>query len=181
MKLDENFTYHAYDIDVRLADLNDSEFILSLRTNIKLSRFLHSTSSDIELQKKWMIAYKEREKEGKDYYFIYSHEGIPFGVNRIYDIKENCATGGSWICKPGTNVELSMSTLLIMRDIMFNVLGLEADNFDVRKGNRKVQKIHLMMGAVQIGETELDYLYTLSKQTYLKKRDDFINLLNIKM
>lgn len=179
MKLNNNFSYHAYDIDARLANIDDSNFILSLRTNIKLSRFLHSTSNDIELQKKWMVAYKEREKEGKDYYFVYSHHGIPFGVNRVYDIKENSATGGSWICKPGTNVELSMCTLLIMRDIMFEVLGLEADNFDVRKGNRKVQKIHLMMGAIQTGETEEDYLYTLSKQTYLREKKNFINLLNI--
>ena len=117
-----------------------------------------------------------------DYYFIYSYQGFDFGVNRIYDIEpEERGTGGSWICKRGIDAELSVSTLLIMRDIMFEILELKFDCFDVRRGNKHVQKIHEMMGAKKVGETDLDFLYQLSKDDYLNKRNDIINLLNIKM
>lgn len=179
IKLSEDFTLHRYGIDVRLANEDDSEFILSLRTDERLSRFIHSTDADVEKQRQWMRNYKEREIKGEDYYFIYSRKGKLFGVNRIYDVKSDSATGGSWVCKQGTEVEFSMASLLIMRDIMFEELNLEADNFDVRKGNKKVQRVHLMLGAKQVGETDLDNLYTLSREDYQKNKTSFMQLLNI--
>lgn len=182
MILNSNFQYSAYGIDVRLADFKDSEFILSLRTNDKLSKFIHSTDNDLKKQIAWMKEYKIREKEGIDYYFIYSKNGIPFGVNRIYDISEDnsIGTGGSWLCKRGTNVEDAMATLIIMRDILFDILNLQYDKFDVRKPNKKVQNIHKMLGAIKVGETELDYLYSLSKEDYHQHKDNFLQLLNLK-
>lgn len=182
MKIDNTFKYSAYGVDVRLANFDDAEFILSLRTNDRLSRFIHSTDNDVEKQINWMKEYKKRELKGEDYYFVYSKNGVPFGVNRIYDIslEKNLGTGGSWLCKQGTDVEDSMATLIIMRDIMFDILGLDYDMFDVRKQNKKVQKIHIMLGAKNIGETELDYLYSLSKEDYKKNKDNFLQLLNIK-
>ncbi|WP_165157667.1 hypothetical protein [Parabacteroides sp. ZJ-118] len=179
MKLNKDFTFYRYGIDVRLANEDDSEFLLSLRTNEKLSRFIHPTDNDLEKQRKWMRDYKKREVEGLDYYFIYSFENIPFAANRIYDINETCATGGSWVCKPGTEAECSVSSLLIMRDVMFEILGLDYDKFDVRKGNKQVQKIHKMMGAEKVGETDLDYLYSLFKEDYFVRRNSIIELLNL--
>lgn len=182
MRINSKFEFFRYGINVRLATENDSEFLLSLRTDEKLSKYIHATSNDLELQKLWMRGYKEREILGIDYYFIYSYQGFDFGVNRIYDIEpEERGTGGSWICKRGIDAELSVSTLLIMRDIMFEILRLKYDCFDVRKGNKHVQKIHEMMGAKKVGETDLDFLYQLSKADYLNKRNDIINLLNIKV
>lgn len=179
MKLDSKFQLTRYGVSVRLADVEDSNFILSLRTDGYLSRFLHQTNPDLEEQRKWMSLYKLRELKGEDYYFIYFKEGIPFGLNRIYDIHDNIGTGGSWICKPGTDVEDSMASLLIMRDIMFEILKLDYDKFDVRKLNKKVQKVNLLLGAEKVGETDLDYLYSLSREIYFEKRKDFMQLLNI--
>ena len=179
MKLTTDFQLVRYGVSVRLADEEDSAFILSLRTNEHLARFLHQTSPDLEEQRKWMVAYKLREQKGEDYYFIYSKEDVPFGVNRIYDIHDNIGTGGSWICRPGTDVEDSMASLLLMRDIMFENLHLDYDKFDVRKLNKKVQKVHLLLGAERVGETDLDYLYSLSKEVYFEKKKDFMQLLNI--
>lgn len=181
MKLDNTFRLNRYGIAVRLADEKDSEFLLSLRTDEKLSRFLHATDNDLEKQRQWMCAYKKREMEGTDYYFIYSIANSPFGANRIYDIKDNVGTGGSWICKPQMDPEYSVATLLIMRDIMFEILGLEYDKFDVRKGNTHVRKLHLMMGAKKIGETELDDLFILSKEDYVENKKNIIEMLNLEI
>ncbi len=177
--LSECFEHVAYGVHVRLVVEEDAPFILKLRTDEKLSRFLHSTDADIEKQVAWIRSYKERERQGLDYYFIYSVNGVPFGVNRIYDITEKQGTAGSWICRPGTDVEHSVASLLILRDILFETLELEFDVFDVRKGNKHVQRMHKMMGARQVGETELDYLYRLSKADYLLARKNVIELLNL--
>lgn len=178
-KLPANFRLHRYGIDVRLVNEADAEFILGLRTNIKLSRFLHPTDNDLEKQKEWIRQYKYREREGKDYYFIYSSQNVNFGLNRIYNIEGNKCTGGSWICMPGTPPEKAIPSMILARDIMFEFLDLEEDNFDVRKGNHAVLKFHRMMSCIQTGETELDILFTATKETHLTGRNRIIKLLGI--
>lgn len=178
-KLPEDFALHRYGIDVRLANESDSEFILSLRTNEKLSRFLHKTSNDLEKQRQWMKNYKEREERGEDYYFLYSKEGMPFGVNRIYDIKESTATGGSWICISGLMPDISVSTCIIGREILFDILQLEEERFDVRKGNKQVLKMHKMFGATIVGESDIDYFFSLKKKDFKINSAKLINLLGI--
>ena len=178
--LDANFTLNKYGLFVRLVNENDSEFIMSLRNNPKLSRFIHSTDNDVEKQKEWIRNYKIREKDGLDYYFIYYNENTPIGLNRIYDIHETWATGGSWLCVPGLDTQQSIATSIINRDIMFELLGLAEDRFDVRKGNKHVIKMHKMFGAEITSENEIDWFFTLKSEIYFQKRIEMMELLGIK-
>ena len=73
--LPSNFEISKYGLHARFVIESDAEFILSLRTNPMLSRFLHSTDNDVEKQKIWIRNYKERERNGTDYYFIYDANG----------------------------------------------------------------------------------------------------------
>lgn len=179
IKLPNNFHMTRYGIDVRLVEESDTSFILSLRADKWLTRFIHPTDNDEEKQRQWIHDYKKREEQGKEYYFIYSKNGVPFGLNRIYNIKGNSCTGGSWLCKPGTEIELSIPIALILRDIMFDILNLKEDNFDVRKGNLKVQKYHLMSGSVITGETKLDILFKSTPESHLKGKKKILKLLKI--
>lgn len=179
-KLPSDFNLKKYGIEVRLVNPDDTLFILSLRADKWLTRFIHQTDNDEEKQRQWISDYKKREAEGKEYYFIYSKDGKPFGLNRIYNIKDGTCTSGSWLCVPGTPIELSIPTALINRDIMFDILGIREDNFDVRKGNLKVQKFHLMTGSIKTGETDLDILYRATPETHLKGKQSILKLLNIK-
>lgn len=178
-KLPPDFHIIKYGIDVRLVNEEDVRFILSLRADKWLTRFIHQTDNDEQKQREWLREYKKRESEGKEFYFIYSKEGIPFGLNRIYNIHNGSCTSGSWLCVPGTQVADSISTALINRDIMFGILGLKEDNFDVRKGNKKVQKFHIMTGSVKTGETELDILYRATPESHEKGKKRIMKLLNI--
>ena len=69
-KIPENFTIERYGLNVRLVEEKDAGFILSLRTNPKLSRYIHNTDDSLDKQRQWIRDYKKRELEGKDYYFI---------------------------------------------------------------------------------------------------------------
>ena len=179
-KLPIDFTCKRYGIECRMAEEEDSTFIVSLRTNDKLSRYIHSTENDIEKQKKWMRSYQERHIKGEDYYFVYSHKGVPFSVNRIYNITEKTATGGSWICVPGTLPEISMASIVMMREILFEFLGKDYDLFDVQIGNKQVRKLHLLLGAKKIGVTGNQENFSLYKEDYFRSREDFLCLLNLK-
>ena len=105
MKLDSDFTYEKYGLQLRFVNEDDAEFIIKLRTDPKLGKFIHSTSSDIEEQKKWIRAYKKREQAGTDYYFIFFKDGVPVGLNRLYWIKEDSYTSGSWVFSPDAPFE----------------------------------------------------------------------------
>lgn len=179
MMLPANFELDKYGLHVRLVNEKDANFIVKLRTDPKLGRFIHLTDNDVEKQREWIRQYKVRENEGKDYYFTYYFNDEPIGVNRIYDIESTYATGGSWICKSGLPMELPILTLIILREIIFEILNLSYDRFDVRKKNFQVLRIHKLFGANKTFETELDCYFELSKESFEQKKSYVLDLLNI--
>lgn len=180
-KLPENFELDRYGLHVRLVREEDAEFIIKLRTNERNARYIHSTNSNIESQREWIRYYKEREAKGKDYYFIFFYQNQPVGLIRIYNIdyiKKN-ATAGSWVCEPELPIQIPICILIICREIMFDMIGVEKDCFDVRKGNKQVQRTHKMMGAEIVAEDELNYYFELPNAVFQEKKKDIINILNI--
>ena len=178
--LPSDFKYKDFGLEVRLVDERDVDYILSLRTNKHLTRFIHQTDNDREKQIEWIRSYKLREREGREYYFIYILNGKPVGVNRIYNIFEYYGTIGSWICNPGNETEVSLATYILMFDLMFDHIKLDITLFDVRKVNKHVWKLHKMLGAQSVGESDIDYYFIINKETYYKNRENFINLFNLK-
>lgn len=178
-KLPENFEVNSFGLSVRLVTESDADYILSLRTNKTLARFIHQTDDDRDAQIGWIRKYKQREKEGREYYFIYLLNGKPVGLNRIYNIYEYYGTIGSWICNPDNEVEVSLKTYILMFDLMFDHIKLDITLFDVRKSNKHVWKLHKKLGALLVGESDIDYYFTLNKSTYYKNRETIISLFNL--
>lgn len=178
--LPSNFHMRKYGLDVRLVTLDDAEFILSLRTS-KRGQILNHTESDLESQLRWMKDYKTRESDGLDYYFIYHYQGEPIGVNRIYNINwetKSCTTG-SWVIKEGVDFDISMRTMLILRDIVFDMLDLDISYGDTRKTNKHMQRLYKMLDIEQIGETEDEYLYKSVKSKYMKGQDKIKKIIGL--
>lgn len=176
--LPSDYKIEKYGIWGRLVTLDDAEYLLKLRTNITLGEFINPAPKDIQAQIDWMLEYKKREKEGTDYYFIYFYQDKPIGVCRIYNISYLYCTGGSWICEPNNKMEWTIATNLITKDVMFDVLKIKVDIFDVRKGNTKVWKFHKSMGAKLFYESDVDYFFTLVREDYIKCRDRYLAFLN---
>ena len=61
-KLSSNFELDRYGLHVRLVREEDAAFILSLRTDSKLSRFIHPTENDEVKQRANIRGYKERQQ-----------------------------------------------------------------------------------------------------------------------
>lgn len=178
-KLSSDFVFEKYGLKVRLVNENDTDFILRLRTNTKLAKHIHHTDDDIERQKQWIRDYKLREEEGREYYFIYLKEEKPIGLSRISNIYDYFGLGGSWLCDPDNDPTVSMITPFLGNDICFDILGLAYIVFDVRKANKQVWKFHESVGAIRIGESDIDYYYYLYKDNYIKKKDKYLRLLNV--
>lgn len=178
-KLPSDFEISKYGLHCRLVNEDDAAFIIRLRSDEKRGRFIHATDDSVEVQRDWIKSYKKREAEGKEYYFIYDIDGVPFGVNRIYDVHDNFCTEGSWVCLPLEDSSKSIASALIIRDLIFEYFEFEYDLFNVSVGNNKVKKFHKICGATIISETPEEYSFKLRREDYLTNREWFLKTYNL--
>ncbi len=162
---------------LRLVEEKDAEFVIQLRTDEKRSKYISTTDVSVEVQRDWINAYKVRENQGKEYYFIgCNNDNKPFGTIRLYNISENSFTYGSWLSMKGDDSRLPILLETLCRLWAFNELTLETCLFDVRKLNKKVNKYHRMFNPEKIDENKLDIFYRLNKGNFLNSLEKFIQL-----
>ena len=154
----------------RNAEVDDAEFILSLRTDKNKSKYLSSTAPDLAKQINWIEQYA---KDASQIYFIIEnqdHERV--GTVRLYDQKGDSFCWGSWIKKdgapPGFGIE---SALMVYHFALY--LGFEKSHFDVRKQNVSVCQFHERFGAVIVGQSEQDFYYMIDREAIEKALDKF--------
>ena len=154
-------------IRLRFVEETDAEFILKLRLDERYNKYLSSVTADLQSQKDWIQEYKKEEQARKQFYFIIERlDGIPCGTFRIYDLKEDYFTVGSWILNEDkTKYAVIESSLLACR-FGFEELGYEICRFDVRKDNKKTLAFHRGIGSVNIGEDEINYYFELNKSAF---------------
>ena len=137
-----------YGLSARFVTEDDAAFVLLLRTDPKLSRFIHPTENDEEKQRAYIRGYKEREMQGSDYYFIFFLRAEPVGLARIYNIQETTFTFGSWLFKEGLPYWVSIAGAIIAREFAFEGLGkekeVEADG--THEDNKGVISFSRMLG-----------------------------------
>ena len=146
--LPSDYAGEKYGLLFRFVNEDDAEFVYALRSDKKLSKYIHDIDGDVENQREWIRKYKEREKNGVEYYFIFFKEGQPVGLFRLYSFKGTTFTSGSWVMAPGSPLDAVVAIPLICREIAFDELGMEfEDNYDAcHVDNKKVIKFNLMFG-----------------------------------
>lgn len=120
---------------------DDAQFILGLRTDPALGRFLHATSSSIGGQLAWMSRYYERPG---DYYFVVEQrKSLDLeGVIAVYDLdsERRSAEWGRWILRHGSLAAVE-SALLIYR-AAFDTLKLDETYSRTVADNQAVVSFH---------------------------------------
>lgn len=168
-KLSPNFVLDKYGLHIRLVEAQDADFILKLRTDPRLGRFLNTTKPDKKAQISWIKEYKKREQAGLDYYFIFEKPvGVPLGVCRIYDIKDTEFTIGSWLFSPDAPVGSAILADIITREIAFGFMPQKKLKFDVKCGNVNVLRYQYTYKPTVIQEDVEDILFELSKENFEK-------------
>jgi RimJ/RimL family protein N-acetyltransferase len=166
-------------IDIRSVNENDAEFILKLRTNEKLSKYINKTENNIEKQKIWIK--KQLKKEGDFYFIALDNDENPMGLASIYNIDNNdMAEFGRWISK-GNQIQ-NLEMVVLLHDLAFFNLGIKELYYVIVKENKKVINFWKRFGA----EQKLEYnngifdiiQYNLKKENYIKIRENQINLLS---
>ncbi|WP_025124802.1 GNAT family N-acetyltransferase [Myroides odoratimimus] len=126
--LNKDFSLRMFDLDVRLVEDSDAEFIVGLRSDIERTTYMVSVENDINKQITWINNYKIQEKKGTDYYLLYLKNGVKIGVNRIshIDLVNKRGKLANWI-KIRSEKGDANAMFKIWIYIYFEVLGL--DNF----------------------------------------------------
>ena len=169
-------------VSLRLVNDSDAEFILRLRTDDKLAQNISWTSSKINKQIKWIKEYKQREKENREFYFIFEDSNYkPWGTVRLYEFTEESFTIGSWICLQGNNENIAIKAWLLSIEFAFEELNYNICKFDIRKKNKSVLYYAKLYNPTLIVEDDLNFYFRLNRDTYYKNRERVIKLLNIKI
>lgn len=165
---------------LRAVEINDAEFIVSLRTDKRLGQNLSWTSSSVAEQVNWIEKYKQRESQQTEYYFIIEDlDRTPWGTIRIYNVTADSFTIGSWICLPNSKNNIAIKAWLSCVDYAFDRLNFDICLFDVRKKNTAVLYFAYLFQPTSLYETELDYFFSLDKKTFYKNQVKVAKLLKI--
>ena len=158
-------------MNLRTAEITDAEFILSLRLNKELGRYLKKTDPSIEQQKIW-IEQKQRKKN--DYHMIIElKDTTRVGIIAVYDIKDSVFEWGRWIITPNSPIYISIESCYLAYDFAFNTLGLNITKSKIKKNNITVLGFHLNYGAKIIKEGDVYVYISYHKNNFISNSSFF--------
>ena len=171
-------TISKFNIKLRLVEESDAEFIVDIRTDSSKSKFISFTNSNIEEQKKWIREYKNREKAEEEFYYIAIDENDEkFATYRLYNKNNNSIEVGSFVSKPFYKIALNVIKVdVILKTYVFEVLGYNSLNFEVRKNNKSVIIYHNKFKPQLTKEDDLNYYFKLEKDSFFANKNKFEKL-----
>ena len=168
-------------IHFKLAEIQDADFILSLRLDEKYNKHLSIVQNDLQDQKNWLERYKERELACLEYYFIVhrNSDSERLGTVRLYDFidDEKSFSWGSWILNEKKTRYAALECAILIYDYAFLKLKFKRCHMDMRKSNSKIIEFHKKLGAKIVGETEKDWIAHYHVDDYLSVRNSIRELI----
>lgn len=141
---------------LRPVTLEDAPFIVALRTDPLLNRFVHEISGRVEDQASWIQGYLLRPD---DYYFIVedADSSEPQGTIGLYHAKSESknAEWGRWILKRGSMAALESAWLIY--EAGFSELQLANLCSRTLAENRAVVSFHDSFGASRVAELKQQF------------------------
>ena len=119
---------------LRAVECRDAAFILKLRLNENIRKFISPTENNVDKQVEWIS--RQREKEG-DYYFLYTNkQGEDLGVISVYNIKDGTGETGRQMSFGGSIHNMEAEYLMMC--FVFETLKLNKIISTVYLTNKKV-------------------------------------------
>ena len=118
-------------VDLKYVRIEDAAFILQIRQDPELTKFLPRLEITVEQQEEWLK--KQQAREGDYYFVVWRKDNTPIGVIRIYDVVGDEGQTGSIAIK-GTATE-TLEAKLLCEDFAYETLGLKKIHNFVRTEN----------------------------------------------
>lgn len=153
-------------INLRISKESDAEFILDLRLNPLLNKFIGETDPDVENQRTWI---RNSFNKTTDFNFIIEDKNANrIGTVAIYDIdyKERKAEWGRWIMIPGTSLSSPIETPALLLNFAFKELKLNFLYGGANNLNKVVVDFHKLYA--DISSEDESYTYFTFEEKNLK-------------
>jgi RimJ/RimL family protein N-acetyltransferase len=158
-------------LTLRLIQPVDAAYVFGLRTDPAYNAHLSQVQGTAEDQRRWITDCKTREAAGREFYFlILRKDGQPCGTVRLYDMRDDRFTWGSWILDAGKPPRAALESAVLVYDFAFARLGLQSAVFDVRKDNQRTLSFHRRFGATETGQDEVNLYFTYTRARFLADR-----------
>lgn len=163
---------------LRLIEPSDAAYVHGLRTDPVISRHLSPVQGGVEDQRNWIIAYKQREAAGQEFYFILTrHDGTRCGTVRIYGLEADRFTWGSWILDENKPPKAALESAVLSFGLAFQKLGRSFARVDVRVANTHAAAFYRRLGMTETHRTDQDIFFTYSRSRFDADRSDFMKQL----
>lgn len=154
---------------MRSVQCSDAPFILKLRLDENIRKFISPTENNVEKQIQWI--QEQREREG-DYYFLYTDlNGERLGVISVYHIQNGVGESGRQMSLGGS--VHNMEAEYLMMCFVFEVLKLKKIFFTIYTFNKSVISKNKRLGIVFekiVQVNNIDSVYgELNSVTFLEK------------
>lgn len=159
---------------------DDAEFILTLRLNPELNKFIHATDASAEKQRQWI---RRQQKRANDYYMIIEDlRGRGLGTIGVYNIDplQRQFEWGRWLIVPGTPFHVAAESALLAYYFGFVQLDLEQAVFVIKTPNVNVfEYFHTSLRSEIIRKDEEETWFRFRKEAFydlLRRFRGFHNL-----
>lgn len=165
---------------LRLATLNDCEFIFETRKDPERSLFLGGEPDSVPEQAAWLQRYFLRHLAGEEYYFVIcdSLSGSPCGLLRLYEVQAEHCTWGSWVLIASRPSGAAIKSAYLSFEFVFNVLGLASTKLRVHKHNNRALYLYMLFGFEVSVDLIEEYEMILSSSKFFSQKEHWLSLLS---
>lgn len=163
---------------LRLIRPEDADYVQALRTDPAYNRHLSEVRGTAEDQRSWIEGYKAREADLRElYYVIERKDGTRCGLVRLYDIRADSFTWGSWILDYNKTRKAALESAVLSFGIGFEELGLSFAHIDVRIGNEHAEAFYRRLGMTEIRRDVQDIYFTYPRSRFAADRAGYLAIL----
>ena len=158
-------------LSLRLVMPDDATYIHSLRMDPAYNSHLSAVTGTVEGQRGWIEAYKTREAAGAEYYFVMERtDGVRCGVVRLYDIKSDGFTWGSWIIDENKPSKAALEGAVLSFGVAFESLGMAVGHIYVRKHNARAIAFYRRFGMQETHEDAHNIYFEYTSEQFAVDR-----------
>lgn len=165
-------------LTLRLIQPEDAAYVHALRVNPTYNRHLSEVRGTAEDQRRWIEAYKAREAEVRElYYVIERKDGIRCGLVRLYDIGRDSFTWGSWILDHNKTRKAALESAVLSFGVGFEGLGLPQALVDVRLGNDRALAFYQRLKMRELRRDHSDVYFSYPQRQFMDDRPGYLAIL----
>ena len=154
-------------LTLRLIQPADAGYVHSLRSNPAYNTHLSKVIGTVDDQRTWIEDYKSREAQRQEFYYLIElKDGTQCGLVRLYGIKAQSFTWGSWILDENKTRRAALESVVLSFGIGFDALEMHSAIVDVRVANEHAAAFYRRLGMVETHRTDQDIFFNYTREQF---------------